>query len=87
MPQPSETIGHMTDRWTVLINEINRYRPEKYPELLRVDVCDFVREVEQLVSLDPFERDLLLTARTLVEHGDLKIGMFKLQEVLSGRLP
>ena len=86
-PVVLETVSQMADRWTVLINEINRYRQGRYPDLLCVDVLRFIREAERLISLDPFERDLMLTARTLVEQGDLKVAMFKLHEVLDGRLP
>ena len=81
-----ETIGQLADRWTVLITELNRYGPGKYPDLLCLDVLSFVREVERLVIPDPFEQDALITARNLVEQGDPKIAMFKIHEVLSGRL-
>ncbi|SAL87650.1 hypothetical protein AWB74_08204 [Caballeronia arvi] len=82
-----ETISQLTDRWTVLVNELNRYGTAKYPNLLCVDVLRFIREVERLLIPDPFDQDVLITARNLVEQGDPKIAMFKVQEVLSGRLP
>jgi hypothetical protein len=81
-----ETINQLADRWTVLINELSRYGAGKYPDLLCIDVLRFIREVERLVIPDPFEQDVLLTARNLVEQGDPKIAMFKVHEVLSGRL-
>jgi hypothetical protein len=81
-----ETISQLADRWTVLINELNRYKTGKYPDLLCVDVLGFIREVERLIGLNSFEQDALATARNLAEQGDPKIAMFKLQEVIDGRL-
>ena len=54
----------------VLINDINRYRPGQYPDLLCIEVLRLIRETERLVIPDPFEQDLILTARTLAERGD-----------------
>ncbi|WP_062611930.1 hypothetical protein [Caballeronia calidae] len=65
---------------------MNRYKDGRYPDLLYRDVLQFIREVERLVIPDPFEQDILITARNLVEQGDPKIAMIKVHEVLSGRL-
>ena len=81
-----ETISQLADRWTVLINELNRYKTGKYPDLLCIDVLGFIREVERLLNPDSFEQDALATARNLVEQGDPKIAMFKVHEVINGRL-
>ncbi|SAK72269.1 hypothetical protein AWB78_02962 [Caballeronia calidae] len=81
-----ETISQLADRWTVLVNELNRYKDGRYPDLLYRDVLQFIREVERLVIPDPFEQDILITSRSLVEQGDPKTAMFKVHEVLSGRL-
>jgi hypothetical protein len=62
-----ETISQLTDRWTVLINEVNRYGAGAYPDMLCVDVLGFIREVERLIIPDPFEQDVLITARNLGE--------------------
>jgi hypothetical protein len=79
------TIGQLADGWTVLTNELNRYAESPYPDPLFMEVLVFISEVARLVHLDPFEQDVIITARTLAEQGDLKIAMFKIQEVLSGR--
>ena len=81
-----ETLSQLADRWTVLINELGRYGESGYPDLLCIDVLRFIREVERLVSPDPFEQDILETARNLAEHANPKIAMFKVHEVLTGRL-
>jgi hypothetical protein len=81
-----ETTGELADRWTVLMNELNRYGSGRYPHLLCSEVLRLVRETERLALPDPFEADLIFTARTLIENGDPKVAMFKLHEVISGRL-
>jgi hypothetical protein len=81
-----ETLSQLVERWTVLSNEVNRYRTGACPDILCVDVLDFVGEVERLILPDPFEQDILITARHLAEQGDPKIAMFKVDEVLCGRL-
>lgn len=78
--------SQLADRWTVLINEINRYRPGQYPDLLCIEVFRLIGETERLVIPDPFEQDLILTARTLAECGEPKIAMFKLHEVIRARM-
>lgn len=81
-----ETTDQLAERWTVLMNELNRYGAWHYPDLLCVEVLRLVRETERLGMPDPFENDLLFTARTLVENGEPKMAMFKLHEVIAGRL-
>jgi hypothetical protein len=81
-----ETTGELADRWTVLMNELNRYGSGHYPHLLCSEVLRPVRETERLALPDPFEADLIFTARNLIENGDPKAAMFKLHEVISGRL-
>lgn len=81
-----ETLSQLADRWTVLMTELNRYSAGPYPQLICIDVLRFIREVERVLIPDPFEQDILITARKLAEHADAKIAMFKVHEVLSGRL-
>lgn len=81
-----ETAGQLADRWTVLMNELNRYGSGHYPDLLCREILRLVRETERFAIPDPFEMDLIFTARTLIENGDPKVAMFKLHEVISGRL-
>ena len=81
-----QTVNHLIDRWTMLINELNRYGTGSYLDLLEADVLRLTSEAEQVVAPDPFDADLILTARSLIEAGELKIAMFKLHEVIYGRL-
>jgi hypothetical protein len=81
-----ETLSQLVERWTVLSNEVNRYGADACPDMLCVEVLHFIREVERLILPDPFEQDILITARHLAEQGDPKIAMFKVDEVLRGRL-
>ena len=86
MQKLSKNCRQLDDRWVVLINEINRYEPGEYPLPLCTDVLRFIRETERVVIPDPFEQDLIYTARTLAETGDPKVAMFKVHEVINGRL-
>ncbi|MDR5781159.1 hypothetical protein QCE63_17190 [Caballeronia sp. LZ065] len=81
-----ETIGQLADRWTVLINEISRFGVGQYPNALYIDVHALVRQTEKIIDPNPSEQDLLRTVRQIVENGDLKLGLFKLHEVIAGRL-
>lgn len=81
-----ETAGQLADRWTVLMNELNRYGARHYPDLLCVEVLRLVWETERLATPNPFEADLIFTARTLIENGEPKVAMFKLHEVISRRM-
>ncbi|MGY6127097.1 hypothetical protein ACW9YV_16900 (plasmid) [Paraburkholderia strydomiana] len=81
-----ETAGQLADRWAVLMNELNRYGSGRYPDLLCREILRLVRETERLAMTDPFENDLIFTARALIEDRELKMAMFKLHEVINGRL-
>ncbi|MFM0327934.1 hypothetical protein [Caballeronia glebae] len=81
-----ENVSQLADRWTVLINQINRFVAGQYPSVLCVDVYTLVRQTEQIINPDPSEQDLLRTIRQLVEKGELKLGLFQLREVIAGRL-
>jgi hypothetical protein len=81
-----ETAGQLADRWTALMNELNRYGSGHYPDLLCVEILRLVRETERLAVPDPFETDLISTARALIEAGEPKMAMFQLHEVIEGRL-
>ena len=81
-----ETAEQLADRWTVLMNQLNRYGTGHYPDLLCVEVLQLVRQTERLAMPAPFEMDLIFIARTLIENGDPKAAMFKLHEVISGHL-
>jgi len=81
-----ETAGQLADRWTVLMNELNRYGSGHYPDLLHIEILRLVRATERLAITDPFETDLIFAARALIEHHEPKMAMFKLNEVISGRL-
>jgi hypothetical protein len=54
------------------MNELNRYGSGHYPHLPCVEVLRLVRETERLALPDPFEADLIFTARILIENGDRK---------------
>ncbi|SAK87158.1 hypothetical protein AWB81_04501 [Caballeronia arationis] len=81
-----ETLNQLTDRWTVLCNEINRNPDARYPGLLCLEVHLLIRRTERLVNLDPFEADAILTAKILAENCDLAMALSKLHEVLQKRL-
>jgi hypothetical protein len=81
------TLSQLAKRWLVLVNELEPYGAGKCPDILCIDVIRFMHEVERLIIPDPFEQDILITVRNLVEQGDAKIAMFRLHEVISGRLP
>jgi hypothetical protein len=66
-------------------HELNRYGSGHYPDLLCVEILRLVHETERQATSDPFETDLIFTARTLVENGEPKVAMFKLHEVIGGR--
>ncbi|CAD6559862.1 hypothetical protein LMG28727_06964 [Paraburkholderia kirstenboschensis] len=46
-----ETVSQLDHRWTVLINELNRYCRGRYPDPLCADVLRLTRETERLVKL------------------------------------
>ncbi|WP_062643054.1 hypothetical protein [Caballeronia arationis] len=80
-----ETLNQLADRWTVLMNQVNR-QIGPYPSELYVDVRTFIDQTESIVKPDPFEHDVLRTVRRLVEDGKLKIALFRLREVIDDRL-
>ena len=82
--QPT-TIGELASRYTVLMNQINRCAPGRYPAALCLDVLHLIREAERWVVPRPAERDVLRTARTLGERGDAKGAMLKLHDVINAR--
>ncbi|MBT2793507.1 hypothetical protein [Paraburkholderia strydomiana] len=81
-----ETAGQLADRWTVLMNELNRYGSGHYPDLLCIEILRLVHETGRLATTDPFETDLIFAARALIDDHQPKMAMFKLHEVISGRL-
>ncbi|KDR37703.1 hypothetical protein BG61_08715 [Caballeronia glathei] len=81
-----ETVNHLSDRWTILMNQVDRGAPEDYPELPCLDVLQRVRQSERVLAPDPFEQDQIDTARHLAEGGDLKLALFKLHEVIDARM-
>lgn len=82
-----ETISQLADRWIVLVHELNKYAEGRYPDVLCGDVLRFIGEVERLVIPDPFEQEIVITARNLVEQGDPRVAMFNVHELINGRLP
>jgi hypothetical protein len=81
-----ETLDQLAERWTVLINQIKQHEPRFYPGALFSEVNGLIQQTERIADPDPFEQDLLYTARKLAESGNLKLALFKLHEVISGRL-
>lgn len=81
-----ETLDQLAERWTVLINQIKHHEPRFYPGALCNEVNGLIQQTEHIADPDPFEQDILYTARKLAESGDLKLALFKLHEVISGRL-
>jgi hypothetical protein len=80
-----ETFDQLADRWTVLMNQVNR-QPGRYPDQLYIELADLIHQTEHLVRPDPFEQDVLQTARTLADNGKLKMALFRLHEVVEARL-
>jgi hypothetical protein len=80
-----ETLEQVADRWTVLINEINR-TAVPYPNELSMNVLVLIRQTERLVNPNHFEQDLFCTARKLAEDRNLKLALLKLYEVIRSRL-
>jgi hypothetical protein len=73
-PQPTLALSRIKPLWV-----------GHYPDLLCVEILRLVHETERQATSDPFETDLIFTARTLVENGEPKVAMFKLHEVIGGR--
>ena len=81
-----ENLSQLADRWTVLINQINRLGGRYCPAPLSIEVNQFIRQTERIIEPDPFEQDILETTRKLADDGDLRLALFRLHEVISGRL-
>lgn len=79
------TVSQIADRYTVLINEVNRHSPV-YPDTLRRDILHFIDEIVRVLALTPAEQGLIFTARAMVRQGDVKFAMFKLHEILRARM-
>jgi hypothetical protein len=81
-----ETLKDLADRWTVLINQIHRHGPSRYPDELCMYVTMLIRQTERLINPDPIEQDVFSSVRNLAERGELKLAMYKLHEVIDQRL-
>jgi hypothetical protein len=81
-----ETLEQLAERWTVLINQTRHYEPRYYPGALSSEVNGLIQQTERIVDLDPFEQDILHTARVLAEGSELKLALFKLHELINGRV-
>jgi hypothetical protein len=76
-----ETTGELAGRRSVLMNELNPYGSGRYRHPLSGEVLRLVRETERLALSDPFEWDLIFTARVLIENGDPNVAMLNRHEV------
>ena len=70
----------------MLISRINRLGHRHCPGSLCIEVNELIRQIEQIIEPNPFEQDILETTRRLSEDGKLKLALFKLHEVIAGRL-
>ncbi|SAL85712.1 hypothetical protein AWB68_07775 [Caballeronia choica] len=80
-----ETLDQLADRWTAVMNQVNR-QIGRYPDRLYIEVAELIDQTEHLIEPDPFEQDVLTTARKLSEDGNLKMALFRLHEVVEARL-
>lgn len=53
--------GQLAERWTALMNELNRYGSGHYPDLLCVETVRPVRDAEHFARPDTFEMDAIFT--------------------------
>jgi hypothetical protein len=81
-----QTVNQLADRYTVLINEINRYTADRYPTVLCLDVLHLIHETKRWIAPDRHERAILENARALAESGDPKRALFTLHNVIQARL-
>jgi hypothetical protein len=81
-----QTVGQLEHRYTALLTEINRYAPGQYPTMLCLDVLHLIHDTKRWIAPDRHEQNILDTARTLAEGGDPKRAMFKVHEVINGRV-
>ncbi|OXC78642.1 hypothetical protein [Caballeronia sordidicola] len=78
-----ENLKDLADRWTVLINQINRHEPNHYPDELCMYVAMLARRAERLICPDPIEqRDVFNAVHDMVERGKLKPALDKLHDVI-----
>lgn len=78
------TLDQLADRWAAVMNQVNR-QIGPYPNELYVEVATLISETEQDIEPDPFEQDVLQTARKLAADGNLKMALFRLHEVVEAR--
>ncbi|SAL77451.1 hypothetical protein AWB67_05093 [Caballeronia terrestris] len=81
-----QNASQLAARYTVLINELNRYPSGNYPTVLCLDVLHLIHDTNQWLAPDRHECVILDAARTLAEGGDPKRGLFELHKVISARL-
>nr|WP_132458999.1 hypothetical protein [Paraburkholderia sp. BL8N3] len=80
-----ETLDQLADGWTVLMNQVNR-QIGRYPDRLSSELAELIRQTEHVIKPDPFEQEVLQTARRLAQEGNLKMALFRLHEVVQTRL-
>ncbi|SAL83568.1 hypothetical protein AWB67_06442 [Caballeronia terrestris] len=80
-----ETLDQLADRWTVLMNQLNRHEG-RYHGQSYVDVAELVQQTEHIIKPDPFEQEVLQTVCRLTADGNLKMALFRLHEVIEARL-
>ena len=80
-----ETLDQLADRWTVLMNQLNRHSGP-YPDRFFVEIAEFVQQTRHIINPDPFEHEVLQTASWLLEAGNLKMALFRLHEVIEARI-
>jgi hypothetical protein len=68
-----EALDQLADRWTVLMNQINRHEG-RYHGQFYVDVAELVQQTEHILKPDPFEQEVLQTVSKLTADGNLKNG-------------
>ena len=81
-----QDLSELAERYTVLINQINRYEEGRYPTELCVDVFHLIHDTKRWIAPDRHERAILENARTLAEASDPKGALFTLHKVIHARL-
>jgi hypothetical protein len=80
-----ETLNQLADRWTVLMNQINRH-VGRYPDQFYMEVKALIQQTEHMIEPDPFEQEVIQTVEKLTDDGNLKMALFRLHEVIDARL-
>lgn len=80
-----ETLNQLAERWTVLMNQINRH-VGPYPDQFYIEVDALIQQTEHIVKPDPFEQEVLHVVEKLADDGKLKMALFRLREVIDARL-